>query len=97
MKIFLSYINDSKTHLKEFEVAEGSTVKDLLEHNEVRHLIKQQNYDYKIGVNGEILDGKFFPKPDKYRLNEGERIEFYMSLKVDPKENRKKTINDGII
>ncbi|RCL42227.1 MAG: hypothetical protein DBW96_01020 [SAR86 cluster bacterium] len=91
MKIFLSYINNSKTHLKEFEVAEGSTVKDLLEHNEVRHLIKkQQNHDYKIGVNGEILDGKFFPKPDKYRLNEGERVEFYGPLKVDPKENRKK-------
>ena len=91
MKIFLSYINNSKTHLKEFEVAEGSTVKDLLEHNEVMHLIKkQQNHDYKIGVNGEILDGKFFPKPDKYRLNEGERVEFYRSLKVDPKENRKK-------
>jgi putative ubiquitin-RnfH superfamily antitoxin RatB of RatAB toxin-antitoxin module len=54
MKIFLSYINNSKTHLKEFEVAEGSTVQDLLEHNEVRHLIKkQQNHDYKIGVNGE--------------------------------------------
>tara|TARA_A200000159_G_C7039363_1_gene221431 strand:- start:59 stop:340 length:282 start_codon:yes stop_codon:yes gene_type:complete len=90
MKIFLSYINDSKTYLKEFEVAEGSTVQDLLEHNEVRHLIKQQNYDYKIGVNGEKLDGKFFPKSDKYRLNEGERVEFYRPLKVDPKENRKK-------
>ena len=91
MKIFLSYINNSKTHFKEFEVADGSTVQDLLEHNEVRHLIKkQQNHDYKIGVNGEILDGKFFPKPDKYRLNEGERVEFYRPLKVDPKENRKK-------
>tara|TARA_B100001113_G_scaffold175748_1_gene144007 strand:- start:337 stop:618 length:282 start_codon:yes stop_codon:yes gene_type:complete len=90
MKIFLSYLNDSKIHLKEFEVAEGSTVQDLLKHKKVRHLIKGQNHDYKIGVNGEILDGKFFPKPDKYRLQDGERVEFYRPLKVDPKENRKK-------
>ena len=39
---------------------------------------------YKIGVNGEILDGKFFPVPKKYRLQEGERVEIYNALKVDP-------------
>jgi len=36
------------------------------------------------------LDGKFSPQPDIYRWNEGERVELYRPLKVDPKENRKK-------
>jgi putative ubiquitin-RnfH superfamily antitoxin RatB of RatAB toxin-antitoxin module len=36
------------------------------------------------------LDGKFFPVPKKYRLQEGERVEIYNALKVDPKDNRKK-------
>ena len=41
-------------------------------------------------VNGEILEGKFFPVPKKYSIYEGERVEIYNALKVDPKDNRKK-------
>jgi putative ubiquitin-RnfH superfamily antitoxin RatB of RatAB toxin-antitoxin module len=90
MKIFFSYSENSRTHLKSFELAEGSTVDELLKIDDVRQIIESQNEDYKIGVNGEILDGKFFPVPKKYRLQEGERVEIYNALKVDPKDNRKK-------
>jgi len=90
MKIFFSYTENSRTHLKSFELAEGSTVDELLKIDDVRQVIESQNEDYKIGVNGEILDGKFFPVPKKYRLQEGERVEIYNALKVDPKDNRKK-------
>ena len=90
MKIFFSYSENSRTHLKSFELAEGSTVDELLKINDVRQVIESQNEDYKIGVNSEILDGKFFPVPKKYRLQEGERVEIYNALKVDPKDNRKK-------
>ena len=90
MKIFFSYSENSRTHLKSFELAEGSTVDELLKIDDVRQIIESQNEDFKIGVNGEILDGKFFPVPKKYRLQEGERVEIYNALKVDPKDNRKK-------
>ncbi len=90
MKIFFSYSENNKTQLKSFELAEGSTVDELLKIDDVRQVIESQNEDYKIGVNGEILDGKFFPVPKKYRLQEGERVEIYNALKVDPKDNRKK-------
>ena len=90
MKIFFSYTENNRTYLKSFELAEGSTVDELLKINDVRQVIESQNEDYKIGVNGEILDGKFFPVPKKYRLQEGERVEIYNALKVDPKDNRKK-------
>ena len=90
MKIFFSYSENSRTHLKSFELAEGSTVDELLKIDDVKQVIESQNEDYKIGVNGEILDGKFFPVPKKYRLQEGERVEIYNALKVDPKDNRKK-------
>ena len=90
MKIFFSYKENNRTHLKSFELAEGSTVDELLKIDDVRQVIESQNEDYKIGVNGEILDGKFFPVPKKYRLQEGERVEIYNALKVDPKDNRKK-------
>ena len=90
MKIFFSFSENNKTELKSFELAEGSTVDELLKIDGVRQVIESQNEDYKIGVNGEILDGKFFPVPKKYRLQEGERVEIYNALKVDPKDNRKK-------
>ena len=90
MKIFFSYTKNNRTHLKSFELAESSTVDELLKIDDVRQVIESQNEDYKIGVNGEILDGKFFPVPKKYRLQEGERVEIYNALKVDPKDNRKK-------
>jgi len=90
MKIFFSYTKNNRTHLKSFELAEGSTVDELLKIDDVRQVIESQNEDYKIGVNGEILDGKFFPVPKKYRLQKGERVEIYNALKVDPKDNRKK-------
>ena len=90
MKIFFSYTENNRTYLKSFELAEGSTVDELLKIDDVRQVIESQNEDYKIGVNGEILDGKFFPVPKKYRLQEGERVEIYNALKVDPKDNRKK-------
>ena len=90
MKIFFSYSENSRTHLKSFELAEGSTVDELLEIDDVRQVLEFQNVDCKIGVSGEILDGKFFPLPEKYRLQEGERVEIYNALKVDPKDNRKK-------
>ena len=90
MKIFFSYSKNNRTHLKSFELAEGSTVDELLEIDDVKQVLESQNANYKIGVNGEILDGKFFPIPKKYRLQEGERVEIYNALKVDPKDNRKK-------
>ena len=90
MKIFFSYSENNRTHLKSFALAEGSTVDELLEIDDVRQVIESQTANYKIGVNGEILDGKFFPVPRKYRLQEGERVEIYNALKVDPKDNRKK-------
>ena len=90
MTIFFSYTENNRTHLKSFELAEGSTVDELLKIDDVRQVVESQNEDYKIGVNGDILDGKFFPVPKKYRLLVGERVEFYNALKVDPKDNRKK-------
>ena len=62
MKIFFSYSENNRTHLKSFELAEGSTVDELLEIDDVRQVLESQNADYKIGVNGEILDGKFNDK-----------------------------------
>ena len=47
MKIFFSYTENNRTHLKSFELAEGSTVDELLKIDDVRQVIESQNEDYK--------------------------------------------------
>ena len=66
----------------------GSRLEEVLLKKECKEIISKINHSYKIGVDGEILDGKFNPKPEQYRLKEGERIEIYRDLTQDPKDRR---------
>lgn len=89
MKIFFTYQGkDKNKFFLEFEVANGTSVEEVLLKKECREIISKINHSFKIGVDGEILDGKFNPKPEQYRLKEGERIEIYRDLTQDPKDRR---------
>jgi putative ubiquitin-RnfH superfamily antitoxin RatB of RatAB toxin-antitoxin module len=89
MKIFFTYQGkDKNKFFLEFEVAHGTNVKEVLLKKECKEIISKINHSFKIGVDGEILDGKFNPKPEQYRLKEGERIEIYRDLTQDPKDRR---------
>jgi len=89
MKIFFTYQGkDKNKFFLEFEVAHGTNVKEVLMKKECKEIISKINHSFKIGIDGEILDGKFNPKPEQYRLKEGERIEIYRDLTQDPKDRR---------
>ena len=89
MKIFFTYQGkDKNKFFLEFEVANGTSVEEVLLQKECREIISKINHSFKIGVDGEILDSKFNPKPEQYRLKEGERIEIYRGLAQDTKERR---------
>ena len=89
MKIFFTYQGkDKNKFFLEFEVAHGTNVEEVLLKKECKEIISKINHSFKIGVDGEILDGKFNPKPEQYRLKEGERIEIYRDLTHDPKDRR---------
>ena len=89
MKIFFTYQGkDKNKFFLEFEVAHGTNVKEVLMKKECKEIISKINHSFKIGVDGEILDGKFNPIPEQYRLKEGERIEIYRDLTQDPKDRR---------
>lgn len=44
----------------------------------------------KMGIFSRALDGKQLPEPKAYVLQEGERVEIYRPLLLDPKEARAK-------
>ena len=66
MKIFFTYQGkDKNKFFLEFEVAHGTNVEEVLLKKECKEIISKINHSYKIGVDGEILDGKFNPKPEQ--------------------------------
>ena len=92
MKIYFFYTHNKNQIFQEFNISSGTTVHDFLSKDFVKSQISKLNYKYEVSVNGRLLDGKFNPKPDKYRLKEGQRIELVKFLEQDPKERRLKKI-----
>tara|TARA_R100000900_G_scaffold536_1_gene908 strand:- start:177659 stop:178039 length:381 start_codon:yes stop_codon:yes gene_type:complete len=43
----------------------------------------------KMGIFSKALDGKLMPTPDKYELQDKDRVEIYRPLLIDPKQARK--------
>ena len=92
MKVYFSYQSTKDKYFLELDVSSSITVSELMEFVEVKTIVTNIDHDLIIGVNGELLDGNFKPKPNKYRLKEGERVELLRPLKQDPKERRLKKI-----
>jgi putative ubiquitin-RnfH superfamily antitoxin RatB of RatAB toxin-antitoxin module len=92
MKIFFTYQGEEDKYFYSFNVSSSLTVEELLQFKKIQDVIDKLNHKLTIAVNGELLDGNFKPKPNKYRLKEGERVELLRPLRQDPKERRLKKI-----
>ena len=88
MKVFFTYQGVNKKYFYEFDVSSSITVSELIEFDEINHIIASLDHDLIIAVNGELLDGNFKALPNKYRLKEGERVELLRPLNQDPKQRR---------
>ena len=92
MKVFFTYHGEEDKYFYSFNVSSSLTVDELLQFKKIQDVINKLNHKLTIAVNGELLDGNFKPKPNKYRLKEGERVELLRPLRQDPKERRLKKI-----
>ena len=92
MKVFFTYQGEEDKYFYSFNVSSSLTVEELLQFKKIQDVINKLNHKLIIAVNGELLDGNFKPKPYKYRLKEGERVELLRPLTQDPKERRLKKI-----
>ena len=92
MKVFFTYQGEEDKYFYAFNVSSSLTVEELLQFKKIQDIINKLNHKLTIAVNGELLDGNFKPKPYKYRLKEGERVELLRPLTQDPKERRLKKI-----
>ena len=92
MKIFFTYQGEENKFFFSLDVSESSTVGEILELPKIKNVIDSIKHEKVIGVNGEVLDGIFKPKAERYRLSEGQRVEIYRPLKQDPKERRRNKV-----
>ena len=88
MKVFFSYQGVIYKHFLSFDVSSSLTVAELIEFEEIKKIISLIDHEYELAVNSEVLDGRFKPLPNKYRLREGERVEILRPLVQDPKARR---------
>ena len=92
MKVFFTYQGEEDKYFYTFNVSSSLTVEELLQFKKIQEIINKINHKLTIAVNGELLDGNFKPKPHKYRLKEGERVELLRHIKQDTKERRLKKV-----
>ena len=92
MKIFFTYQGEENKFFFSLDVSESSTVGEILELPKIKNVIDSIKHEKIIGVNGEVLDGIFKPKAERYRLSEGQRVEIYRPLKQDPKQRRRNKV-----
>ena len=92
MKVFFTYQGIENKYFYELEVSSSLTVEEILKFDQIQEIITNIDHKLAIAVNGELLDGNFKPLPQKYRLKEGERVEFLRPLYQDPKERRLKKV-----
>jgi len=74
---------DEKHFMKRFQISKGTTVKQAIELSMIKEFYSKIDYSaLKIGIYGKIIS------PEN-ELQQGDRIEIYRPLAVDPKEKRK--------
>jgi len=89
MKIYFSLLGLQGIAFQELDVSESITAQEVLELSKIKELLDDVTFEFKIGVNGVVLDGKYKALPKNYRMSDGERLEVYKPLHQDPKERRK--------
>lgn len=86
MKIEVAYALPEKQYLFTQEVEEGTTVEQALEHSKLLKEVPDLSFD-KVGIFAQLV-------PLDTVLKEGDRIEVYRPLKADPKDRRRKKVQE---
>ncbi len=85
IRVEVVYAEAQLQFLREIELAAGSTVEDAVRASGISALVPAASAPAAFGVFGSIV------APD-FVLRDGDRVELYRRLKIDPKEARRKRV-----
>ncbi|MBR7887657.1 RnfH family protein [Marinomonas sp. A79] len=84
MRVEVAYALPDKQKIIELDVEENCTVRDAVRRSNIQVYFPEVDVDtVKVGIFGKAVR-----KPEEQILKEGERVELYRELKVDPKQAR---------
>ncbi|ETX10527.1 protein RnfH [Marinomonas ushuaiensis DSM 15871] len=84
MRIEVAYALPEKQKIVSLEVEEGCTVRDAVRRSNINVFFPDVDLEtVKVGIFGKSVRN-----PEEQALKEGERIELYRELLVDPKQAR---------
>lgn len=84
IKVEVAYATEEKQLIVEVDVAEGSTMVQAAEQSGIDHEFDDLNLE---GAPMGLF-GRKVAKPDQEIVREGDRVEIYRPLKIDPKQAR---------
>ena len=83
MKIQIAYINSETQYLKELNVSQNICVREVITQSGMLKKFPEISLGFNnVGVFGEIVELE-------HVLSEGDRVEIYCSLSMDPMEARR--------
>ena len=84
MRVEVAYAEPEKQKIVSLEVEEGCTVRDAVRRSNITTFFPNIDVEtIKVGIFGKAVRNA-----DDQVLKEGERVELYRELKVDPKQAR---------
>lgn len=84
MRVEVAYARPDRQEIVELEVPEGTTAMEAVLKSGIEKIFPEID-----PVSTDMgLFGKVVKTPDKYILREGDRVELYRPLKIDPRQAR---------
>ena len=89
IKVEVAYATPEKQVIMELDVPIGTTAMDAVIQSGMQAEFPEVDLETSpMGIFSSKLDGKDYPLPDQYVLEQGDRVEIYRPLLIDPKQAR---------
>ncbi|MGM0954131.1 MAG: RnfH family protein [Pseudomonadota bacterium] len=84
MEVEVAYARPDRQRIVTLQVPEGTTMSEAARLSGIDELFPEINLDeIDMGIFGKVVK-----KPAEHTLREGDRVELYRPLKIDPKQAR---------
>jgi len=84
MEVEIAYARPDRQRIVTLQVPEGTTMSEAARLSGIDELFPEINLDeIDMGIFGKVIK-----KPAEHPLREGDRVELYRPLKIDPKQAR---------
>jgi len=84
MEVEVAYARPDRQRIVTLQVPEGTTMSEAARLSGIDELFPEINLDeIDMGIFGKVIK-----KPAEHELREGDRVELYRPLKIDPKQAR---------